>query len=346
VEWAVLPEGVGRVLCVAGCGSRVLPLLARKPARVVCADISASQLWMTELRVEAARALNHAEYLQFFGYPPNPGSPEQRRRLFHRLALSDEARAYWLDVFDHRDWQTVLYDGRWERTFRKLSRINAMLTGGRGRALFEARTREQHREYMRERFPRRAWLMVLLLLGNPLVFNLMLYKGDFPRKNIEETPFSFYCRAFDRLFSLGPARENFFLQIVFWGELRFAEGNPIECDPGVFAKIQEALGSATIDYRLGDILEIAHREGGHFDFVSLSDVPSYFVPPREQTYLQDLRPALSSRARVVLRYYLRRPERAEKRGYGNLTERYASAIAAEKVGVYDIEVLEKLEDNR
>ncbi len=339
VEWAILPEGAGRVLCVAGCGSRVLPLVARKPSHVVCADVSASQLRVTELRVEAARALEHADYLRFFGYPPDPGTPEVRRRLFDRIALSDDTRAYWLDVFDHQAWASILYDGRWERTFRKLSRVNGALTRERGRALFDAPTVEEHAAYLRDHFPRRAWLLTLLLLGNPIVFNLMLYKGDFPRKNVGGTPFQFYRQAFDKLFAQGPSRANFFLQIVFFGELRFAEGNPIECRPDVYESIRSALASTSVTYRLGDILEVAHTEGGAFDFVSLSDVPSYFAPPREQTYLQDLRPALSPGALVVLRYYLRKPERTVRTGYRAITERFAKLIANEKVGVYDIEVL-------
>jgi S-adenosylmethionine-diacylglycerol 3-amino-3-carboxypropyl transferase len=339
VEWAVLPERGGRVLCVAGCGSRVLPLVARQPSHVVCADVSASQLHVTELRVEAARALEHADYLRFFGYPPDVGTPEGRRRLFERIALSDDTRSFWLDVFDHQGWESILYDGRWERTFRKLSRVNGVLTRERGRSLFDARTVEEHAAYVRDRFPRKAWLLTLLLLGNPVVFNLMLYKGDFPRKNLPGTPFQFYRRAFDKLFAQGPSRENFFLQIVFFGKVRFAEGNPIECRPDVYERIRSALPNVSIEYRRGDILEVAHAEGGAFDFVSLSDVPSYFAPPREQTYLQDLRPALSPGARVVLRYYLRRPERTVRAGYRDITASFEETIANEKVGVYDIEVL-------
>lgn len=339
VEFAALPEKPGRVLCVAGCGSRVLPLVARGPSHVVCVDISLSQIRLTELRVEAARALSHSQYLQFFGYPPDPSTPEVRRQLFDRIALTDATRAYWLDVFEHADWQSILYDGRWERTFRKLSKVNGMLTRAAGRALFDARTAAEHADYLQQRFPRKAWLLTLLLLGNPLVFNLMLYKGDFPRKNLPGTPFRFYQRAFDKLFALGPARQNFFLQIVFFGELRFEQGNPIECRPDVYRRVQRALPNVTFDYRVGDIVDQA-QETGPFDFVSLSDVPSYFAPPREQAYLQDLRPALAKGARLVVRYYLRKPERADQHGYRNITGRFAEPIANEKVGVYEIEVFE------
>ena len=210
VEYTALPERAERVLCVAGSGSRVLPLLARRPSQVVCVDVSPEQLHLTELRIQAARTLTHREYLQFFGYPPGLMAPEQRRRLFERIPLSDPTRACFLDIFDHRSWESILYDGRWERTFRKLAQVNGMLTRSAGRGLFRGKTQQQHQAYLDTCFPRKAWLLTLLLLGNPLVFNLMLYKGDFPRKNVPGTPFGFYRETFDRLFALGPAGKTSF----------------------------------------------------------------------------------------------------------------------------------------
>ena len=44
-------------MAVAGSGGRVLPLLARRPRRLTCVDICRPQLFLTELRVEALRAL-------------------------------------------------------------------------------------------------------------------------------------------------------------------------------------------------------------------------------------------------------------------------------------------------
>ncbi|MCU0693454.1 MAG: DUF3419 family protein, partial [Polyangiaceae bacterium] len=305
VELAVLPDGASHVLCVAGSGARMLPLIARGPKRVTCVDVSQGQLHLAELRVEAARVLSHDQYLAFWGYPPRLACPEERQDLIARLSLSAAARAYFEQVFAHRKWGSILYDGRWEQTFAKLSRVNGKLTGEAGRRLFEARTHEQHKAYMARHFPRLGWLATLLLIGNPVVFNLMLYRGGFPRKNIPGTPFAFYRHALDQLFDIGPARENFFLQIVFFGELRYPEGNPIECTPETFASIQQGLAKTEVVYRRGDLFEVAGIQGDRYDFASLSDVPSYFRPPLEQTHLQDLRRTLLPGARVVSRYYIR-----------------------------------------
>lgn len=340
VELEALPENAGSVLCVAGSGARLLPLIARRPARVTCVDVAPEQLYLAELRVEAVRALPLDEYLAFWGYPPRSARPQERREVFATLPLSDAARSYWQKVFDERQWGSILYDGRWERTFAKLARVNGALTREAGRKLFEARTAEEHQDYLRKHFPRRRWLLTLLLLGNPVVFNLMLYKGDFPRKNLPGTPYSFYRDSFDKLYRAGPARENFFLQIVFFGELRYAEGNPIECNPEVYDKIRSALPHCEILYRQGDVVDLARAERGPVDFVSLSDVPSYLRPPAEQTFLQQIRCSLAPGGRVVARYYMRVPERVDRTGYDDITSEFAGLIAREKVGVYRIEVLQ------
>ena len=341
VELAVEPDRPKHVLCVAGSGSRVLPLLSRNPERVTCVDVSPEQLRLTELRVEAARALTHDAYLGFWGYPPKPAGAKERRRLFDRIALPDPSRAFWLDVFDHNEWASILYEGRWERTFGKLATVNQALTREAGRRLFDARTDAEHAAYLREGFPRNRWLLTLFVLGNPLVFNLLLYKGDFPRKNIAGTPFAFYREAFDKLLDLGAARDNFFLQVVFFGALHYARGNPIECHPDVYARLREGAARARIDYVQGDIVDQASRLDQPVDFVSLSDVASYLHPPREQTFMHELAKVMSPGARMVARYYLRVPERVDREGLRDVTDRYADVIAREKVGVYRIEVVER-----
>lgn len=339
IEHAILPERAAHVLAVGGSGSRVVPLLARSPSRVTCVDVSDHQLRLAELRVDAARSLGAGDYRAFWGFPPEPAGRSERQRLFERIGMSAAQREHWTRVFEAQGWDSILYEGRWERTFAKLSRINAALTNRAGEALFEATTGAEHDRLLREAFPRTRWLLTLLLLGNPLMFNLMLYKGGFPRKNIPGTPFEFYRDSFDKLFRLGPARENFFLQVVFFGKLLYAEGNPCECQTAIYDRAQAALAHTQLEFRHGSIFDPPRPGDPPVDFVSCSDVPSYLPPPLEQTFLQQLRRKLAPGALVVLRTYLREPERADASGFDDVTGEYARVIAGEKVGVYQVRVL-------
>lgn len=340
VELAILPEGARHVLSIAGSGGRVLPLLARAPRQLTCVDISLPQLHLTELRLAAARELSHAEYLGLFGYPPVAMSPEERARHFQRLALSSPAQQFLQGLFEALSWSPPLYVGRFERMLKQLAGVNRLFTGKAGRGLFEARSREEQAAYLRDTFPHTAFKAVLLLLGNSAVLNSLLYKGDFPKKNIPGSAYAIYRDIFSRLFQTFLARESFFLQLAFFGELRFPEGNPIECEPDVYARAQAALKRTEIRFVQDDILELGRREPGAIDFVSLSDVPSFLKGPREVDFLQTLRPGLAPGALVVTRGHLRIP-RPETTGYELITSSYEDVVRRERTQLWQVQVYRK-----
>ncbi|MBI2711235.1 MAG: DUF3419 family protein [Bdellovibrio sp.] len=223
-EMNLLPKGVSHLVSVAGSGGRVLPLLAKHPKEVTCVDLSREQLYLTELRMESVKALTHAQFVSFWGYPPHPAEPEERKRLFRKISLSPPAKGFFLDVFEHHGWQSILYAGSWEQTIAKLSRVNRQITGMKGIGLFTALNQTEHLAYLKNRFPTYAWALTLSVLGNAGVFNALLYKGHFPKKNLKDSSFHFYQESFKRIFAQGPARENFLLQLIFFGKILFPDG--------------------------------------------------------------------------------------------------------------------------
>lgn len=337
VELSVLPDGARHVLAVAGSGGRVLPLLARAPRRLTCVDITLPQLHLTELRLSAVRAFERAEFLGFLGYPPEVMGARERERAFRRLSLSTEAHAFLEQFLESHGWGPPVYVGRFEQMLRKLAQFNRLITGKAGQGLFEARTLEEQRAYLESRFPRTAWKAVLLLLGNSAVLNSLLYKGDFPEKNIEGSAYRIYQDVFSRLFHQGLARESFFLQMVFFGELRFPEGNPVECDAEVYTRAKAALARTEISLVQGDVIERALHMPERADFVSLSDVPSFLKGSREMTFLQDLRPALAQGAFVITRGHLRIP-RPDTAGFELVTSSHEDAIKREKTQLWQVQI--------
>ena len=346
LEMAILPESVSHAAVVAGSGARVLPLLSRHPRSITCIDLSREQLFLTELRFEACRALQREDYLRFFGYPPTSCDSVRRRALFEQIRLSRNASKFWRELFEVHGWKSILYEGKWERTFRKLARINGLLTGERGRGLFDSRTIEQQRSYYEERFPKLAWKVVLMILGQAPVFNALLYKGHFPSMNIPTTRLRFYSRSFDRLLQNNLARENYFLQLLFFGEIRFVEGNTVECQPGTYETIREALASCEICYTQGNVVEVvAGMAQKPVDFLSFSDVPSYFGRNLSKTFMQDIRPGLAPDALIVNRSYLHIPWRTDTLGYESVTSMYRQAIEAEKTQMYVVDVFRHISNN-
>ncbi|WP_375744559.1 DUF3419 family protein [Corallococcus interemptor] len=333
VELHALPPDARHVVAVAGSGGRVVPLLARAPRKVTCVDISDTQLALTELRIAALRRLNHAEYLGLLGYEPM--SPQRRLELLATLPLSGSARKALDPVWKAVEaGERIVYLGRFEGMLRTLSRVVGLFTGQRGRKMFDQPDVAGQRAYLDAGFPRGAWRLVLLLMGNSAVLNSLLYRGDFPKKNRPESAFRIYWDLFDRLFRTMPARSSFFLQLVFFGELRFPEGYPIECDADVFLAAQRAARTADIEYVQGDILQHVQAQRD-VDFVSLSDVPSFLPPERERGFLEALKPGLTPDALVVTRGHLR-VAAPEVQGYEDVSGRYTDAIARERTQLWRI----------
>src|SRR3989344_3558413 len=319
LELSVMPENTGHVFAVAGSGSRVTPLFAKSPQYVTCVDFSIEQLSLAELRIASVKDLDYKKFLGFWGYPLEIISAKERKRIFEGLYLSEERKRIVASLFERNDWGPILYLGKWEQTFRRLSRINRVIVGKRALKLFDFHSKDKHDRYLQTQFPHKAWAASIFLLGNSKVFNLLLYKGSFPKKNISKSMYSFYMKAFQKLFSQNLARTNFLLQLLFFGELRFQEGMPLECDREIFYKAKTGIQNAEIKYVHGDVIEEIKRSQSKVDFLSLSDIASYLHPPQEQGFLQDIKHSLSPNAIVVSRYYLRIPENMNTNGYENIT---------------------------
>lgn len=342
LEYDLLHQRATHVACVAGSGSRVIPLLAKKPDLISCIDTSLPQLHLTRLRIESLRLMTRDEYCAFWGYGTNEMSFTERRGWFDSLNLPAEARTYLIGIFDAHAWESLLYAGRWEHTFRLLSNAIRLLVGPAIVDFFSCRDSNTHTSFMQEVFPKKRWDVVTALLGNSTVFNRLLYRGHFPRYNMSLPITVFYKQAFQRLFAQGPARENAFLQILILGKVVHDEGLPIECEQSMYVNARNALASTVVQYVHAEAPDAIATQHIPIDFVSFSDVPSYFSDTREQSFMQHIRGALTTNARVINRYYLHVPQGVQLEGFADITNHHRDIIANEKVQMYEIKVYHKI----
>lgn len=341
LEFQLLPKNTNHVFSVAGSGSRILPLLARHPKYLTCVDTSYPQLYLTELRIETLRLLEWEEFLAFWGYPPKSFTPEERKKVFERIQLSKPSSKYLTQIFTENNWESLLYLGKWEKTFNKLSRINRLITGRKALELFEQKDPETYFSYLRNKFPHKAWALAVFLFGNATVFNTLLYKGRFPEKNIPEKLHKFYLKSLNKLFNQSLARNNFLLQLLFFGKILFPEGNPVECNKNIFILAKQGIKKAHIFYIRGDLIEEVAKTDMHIDFLSFSDTVSYFNGDIEKNFLQKIHQNLSSNCILVLRHYLRVPEWTDSEGYEDITKSHRELISQEKTQMYLIKILKK-----
>lgn len=239
-------------------------------------------------------------------------------------------------------WQSILYQGRWEQTFLKISKLCQKVLGENALELFAAETMIDHEMFMSRKFAYLRWNFLIFVIGNSAFFNTLLYKGHFPKKNTAGSHRSFYKDAFDRIFATGIPRENYFLQLTLLGKIEFSAGNPIECHPEIFSKIQAGIREAEIEYRLANVVEfVSEQKQRPVDFVSLSDVPSYFDETMSREFLARMKAGLAEDAQVVCRYYLRVIESMNRDGFLDVTQNYRTWIDMEKTQMYHVDVFKK-----
>lgn len=330
------------ILAIAGCGSRAIPLVLDGVENLYCIDVSVQQLYITELRKEAVLKLDFLDYLKFWGFPPHDRGvgKSSRKDLFSKLDLSLECREYFEYLFDSLKWESILYEGKWEKTFILFSKLVPYFLGSDWRGLFEHRDTIAQEKYFREKFPVKRWRFLLTILGNRSMFNALLYKGDFIQKNVKGSHFDYYYAAFTNLMTKNLSRKSFFMSLCFHGGIFHQDANTVEAREDIFNENKQSLiNGARVHYLNKDLVSCATLlQYEKVDFLSLSDVPSYFSGELEKNFLQDLKICMNPGAVVVLRYYLR-VSNADESGFSDITDQFQDLIDSEMVQMYKIKVL-------
>lgn len=333
-----------KIVSVCGAGSRCFPLLTEETTDIYLVDLSKEQLMLARLREACYKNLSFDEFLLFWGYPPYRAKENQvkRKEVLSKLNLDIELDNYFKNLFAKNDWNSLLYIGKWEKTFAFFSKIVTKVFGEELiKEFFECKDLAEQEVFVKKKFPHLKWKVIMGILGNKALFNALLYKGDFIKKNVDETYIQYYDKAFKHLMSHDLVRTSYFMQLCFLGEIRYPEGNLIEAQKNGFAKIKKCLKSVNVHYQEKDIIS-AIRDLDEVDFISISDVPSYFSGDLEREFFQMILPSLSDNGIIVNRNYLRIPE-ANRNGYTDITHFYDKLLKDEKVQMYRIEVLQKKE---
>ncbi len=334
-----------KILSVCGSGGRSLPLLATNPQKLHCVDLALQQLGILKLRIETIKLLEHRDFLKFWGYAPygKVNLSDFRKKIFYKLNLEEVDKSYFEKLFVANSWNSILYAGSWERTFNTFSKIVRLILGKKHSSIcFSFNDLEKQKKYFDNDFPWWRWNIVLHILGNKSVFNALLYKGEFVKKNINETYFKYYAKAFKHLFYNSLTKKSFFLQLCFRGYIFDPAGNTIEADKQCFLQMKNALKtSSTVTWSNQDLISAINQSDEKFDFISMSDVPSYFSGEVETSFLQEIVPGLNKGAVIVIRSYLRVPN-VDIEGYEDITLDYKDLIDLEKVQMYRFNIYRRI----
>jgi S-adenosylmethionine-diacylglycerol 3-amino-3-carboxypropyl transferase len=338
----VLKTKPKKILTVCGSGSRAFPLIHPGLEELHIVDLAKEQLWLAKLRQETIKKLSYQDYLIFWGYAPYKVNENcaLRERIYLSLDLETNIQEYFVSVFNDNNWNSLLLSGKWEKTFVFFSKVVRKILGKKVcEKIFSFDRLDKQRDFFDKEFPKLKWLFVLSVLGNKSMFNALLYKGHFIKKNVDDSYIDYYKNAFNHLFTESLTKNSFFLQLCFLGEIKYAEGNLVEADEKTFKQMKKYLDKINIYYHQSDLIKtISNIEG--IDFISLSDVPSYFSGELERSFYQKIKKSLSNDGVSVNRNYLRVPN-AKKDGLLDISKKFNSPIKKECVQMYRVEVMQR-----
>lgn len=346
LEHDLLPEGTSHVLTIAGSGSRVLPLFAKRPSRMTISDYSKEQLALTKTRIETVKVLSYKDFLAFWGYPGiKTMGPEERNAVFSKLELPERDKVIMSSIFKSNNWDALLYSGKYEKAIIKLSKIIQKVLGEEH--IKKLKSFDDHylfQEYLKKEFPRLKWKLLVSVLGNSTMLNALLYKGQHPKKNISTTYSKYYNNMFEKLFSLFVPKRNFFLQLILFGGIIEGGSPPFEAHKPIFNKMKEGIENCKIDYYEGDLFSNIEEIKTPIDFVSFSDILSYFPKDLEDIYLQKIKKKLNPNALTVHRYYFHINMNLDTTGYQKITSANPKLINKENTQIYIIDLYKRVAD--
>ena len=346
VEFGLLQEGTEDVFCISGSGARVFPLLGKNPKRLTVVDLSPSQLYLAELRIEAARCLNYEEWLFFLGYRgglQGSGSEQGDRRgdLFRKIKLSPEARQYWQDREPGWSPRGFIFLGKWERHFQMLGGLFRNYLKCDFDPIFQAQSLPEQIDLWKEHWPVWRFNTFMRIAASETVFNRFLYKGHFAGADGNRTetraPSVFLREEFQRIFTTQLVRKSFFMQVLFLGGIRYEEGLPFEAHQHVFEKAKQA--STDVFYQAGNLVELLKEKP--WGFVSLSDTVSYLPLDVSNRLLQQWPQQTPSGSMVVMRSFMKGPTDLSHPDWAACPQLEAAAWKSESTGVYRFHIMKK-----
>lgn len=340
LETNILPMNSDCVAAIAGSGSRIVPLLSKRPKRLVCIDISEPQLSLTEFRLKALEQLDYQQYLQLVGYE-NVCSSE-RRQLFHCLSLSDRAREYTKFVYNARDWGPILFEGRWERANLRLSRVFRFFCGKHLATLFECKNLSEQLDYLENYFPWTRWNQAISLISYITALSISRCSEGSIQKNIPMSYRKVLSSVMKKQLLNFHLRNSFYANLLLLGDLRYKSAWPIEAQETYFDKAQSGMRECNITMKHVDVIRAAKTVKHSVNFLSLSNVASYFNAPHEQRFLQAIKPAMASNGLVISRSFLKVPFRVDTIGFENLGSLFDKDFQSESTQLYHVDIYRKL----
>lgn len=291
-------------LVIAGGGERLFNLLVSNHvgASFDVVDGNASQLYLFELKKHSIMLMSHADMSGFLGL--SPMASEQRQGIYRhqiRPLLSPEAATY----FDRRIrslGQGILYQGAFEQFLKIIATVCNLAFGDTLKQFFACNSLEEQRRYFAEHIAGVRWHSLMWLLCRKIWFRLLSRDPAFYTFEGLDSYYRYLSSSIEYSLLNIPARDNFLLALMLTGRYlpEFGAVPPCYREESL-DQVRQNLRQCDIRTHhqlLGDFLDHSAQQ---YDFMSLSDIPSYVSNEELKQLLKNIASHLSVQSYVVIR---------------------------------------------
>jgi len=272
-EWKALSIGHDdSILCITGSGARPLDILIKEPKEVVSIDFNPCQNFLLELKIAAIKHLRYKEYLELMGVLPSQKREIQYKGI--RQHLSAEVKNFW-DSQLKMIRKGVIYQGRWEKHFRRLAWLVSCVRLNLRNRLFACKNTNEQTKIWHDNWDNFVWRVFLVCVSLRKVWKYIFGDPGFYEHVPEDFSISEYLNerfayaSKSILFSESP-----FLILLFFGRYNADSVLPPYLSNENFATIKNNLSHiGIITQSLLKYLE--HCKENRFNKYSLSDFSSY-----------------------------------------------------------------------
>jgi len=272
-EWKALSiSHDDSILCITGSGARPLDLLIKGPQEIVSLDFNPCQNFILELKMAAIKHLGYEEYLELMGVLPSEQREVQYKSI--RQHLSGEATHFW-DSHLKMIREGLIYQGRWEKHFRRLARLVSFVRSNLRDRLFASHNTTEQAKIWRDDWDSFFWRIFLFSVSSRKVWKYVFGDPGFYEHVADDFSISEYLKerfAFaseNLLFHNSP-----FLTLLFLGKYNIDSVLPPYLSKENFTTIRNNLSHLRlVTQSLSEYLE--HGEENRFTKYSLSDFSSY-----------------------------------------------------------------------
>jgi len=288
-----------RILCITGSGARPLDLLIEEPSEIISIDFNPCQNFLLELKMAGIQHLDYDQFIEFLGIR----SSQQRLHFYKFIAqsLSRKARDFW-DAHSNLIEKGVIYQGRWERYFRRLSWLVSLVRPKLLDELFNCHTL-QEQAFAWKKWDNHVWQVFLKCISSRMIWKYFF--GDPGFYYYVPVEFSIYQYLKERFSGAAHTiffRKSPFATLLFKGKFT-EEELPLHLQERHYLTLRRGLPRIkVVTQSLLDFLE--HSEKNSFDKFSLSDFSSYTSNKEYERIWDGIIKTASDRAVLCERQFL------------------------------------------